>query len=131
MKGQQTINLKAFRKANKLTQANLAEIIGISRSFIGQIECGASKLPDNYLQALLANKDYDTSMLVVDAPSANSVSAKATGNSTASVNIGCNNGNNTTELALLRAEVESLKTQLAKAEAEKEKYWEMIQKLMK
>ena len=125
------IDLKGFRKANKLTQADLAELIGISRSFIGQIECGASKLPDNYLQALLANKDYDTSMLVVDAPSANSVSARATGNSTASVNIGSNNGNNSTELALLRAEVESLKTQLAKAEAEKEKYWEMIQKLMK
>ena len=125
------IDLKGFRKANKLTQADLAELIGISRSFIGQIECGASKLPDSYLQALLANKDYDTSMLVVDAPSANSVSAKATGNSTASINIGSNNGNNSTELALLRAEVESLKTQLAKAEVEKEKYWEMIQKLMK
>ena len=125
------IDLKGFRRANKLTQADLAELIGISRSFIGQIECGASKLPDSYLQALLANKDYDTSMLVVDAPSANSVSARATGNSTASVNIGSNNGNNSTELALLRAEVESLKTQLAKAEAEKEKYWEMIQKLMK
>ena len=125
------IDLKGFRKANKLTQADLAELIGISRSFIGQSECGASKLPDSYLQALLANKDYDTSMLVVDAPSANSVSARATGNSTASVNIGSNNGNNSTELALLRAEVASLKAQLAKAEAEKEKYWEMIQKLMK
>ena len=125
------IDLKGFRKANKLTQADLAELIGISRSFIGQIECGASKLPDNYLQALLANKDYDTSMLVVDTLSANSVSAKATGNSTASVNIGSNNGGNATEIALLRAEVASLKAQLAKAEAEKEKYWEMIQKLMK
>ena len=70
-------------------------------------------------------------MLVVDTPLANSVSAKATGNSTASVNIGSNNGNNSTELALLRAEVESLRAQLEKAEAEKEKYWEMIQKLMK
>ena len=130
MTGQLIINLKAFRKANGLKQQDLANILGLSRSFIAQIECGASKLPDNYLQALLANKDYDTSMLVVDTP-ANSVSAKATGNSTASVNIGSHNRNDYTELALLRAEVESLKAQLEKAEAEKEKYWELIQKLMK
>ena len=44
------IDLKGFRKANKLTQADLAELIGISRSFIGQIECGASKLPDSNLE---------------------------------------------------------------------------------
>ncbi len=36
-----------------------------------------------------------------------------------------------THLDALRAEVESLKAQLAKAEAEKEKYWELIDKLMK
>lgn len=128
---QQTINLKAFRKANKLTQANLANILGLSRSFISQVEAGYSKFPEDHLQTLFANPNYDTSMLVVDTPSATSVSAKATGNSTASVNIGSNNGNNSTELALLRAEVESLKAQLAKAEAEKEKYWELIDKLMK
>ena len=121
------IDLKGFRKANKLTQADLAKLIGISRSFIGQIECGASKLPDAYLQALLANKDYDTSMLVID--NSTNISAKATGNSS-KINIEDNSGSKA-EIMLLRAEVESLKTQLAKAEAEKEKYWEMIQKLMK
>lgn len=125
------IDLKSFRKANGLKQQDLANILGLSRSFISQVEAGYSKFPEDHLQTLFANPNYDTSMLVVDTPSTNSVSAKATGNSTASVNIGSNNGNNSTELALLRAEVESLKAQLAKAEAEKEKYWEMIQKLMK
>lgn len=126
------INLKAFRKANRIKQEDLANYLKVSRGFISLVEIGSSKLPEDKLEKILANEfGWDTTMLVVDTPSATSVSAKATGNSTASVNIGSNNGNNSTELALLRAEVESLKTQLAKAEAEKEKYWELIDKLMK
>lgn len=124
------IDLKAFRKANKMTQADLAKVLGTSRSFVGQVECGASKLPDVYLQALLANKEFDTSMLFID--NSTNISAKATGNS-AHVNIG--RGGNVDsyviKVAMLEAEIESLKIQLSEEKQRSAQYWEMIQKLMK
>ena len=125
------INLKAFRKANRIKQEDLAKYLKVSRGFISLVEIGSSKLPEDKLEKILANEfGWDTTMLLSDHYNA-SISAKATGNSSANVNIGSHNRNDSTELALLRAEVESLRAQLAKAEAEKEKYWEMIQKLMK
>ena len=125
------INLKAFRKANRIKQEDLAKYLKVSRGFISLVEIGYSKLPEDKLEKILANEfGWDTTMLLSDPYNA-SISAKATGNSSANVNIGSHNRNDSTELTLLRAEVESLRAQLAKAEAEKEKYWEMIQKLMK
>lgn len=125
------INLKAFRKANRIKQEDLAKYLKVSRGFISLVEIGSSKLPEDKLEKILANEfGWDTTMLLSDPYNA-SISAKATGNSSANVNIGSHNRNDSTELALLRAEVESLKAQLAKAEAEKEKNWQMIQKLMK
>lgn len=125
------INLKAFRKANRIKQEDLAKYLKVSRGFISLVEIGSSKLPEDKLEKILANEfGWDTTMLLSDPYNA-SISAKATGNSSANVNIGSHNRNDSTELALLRAEVESLKAQLKKAEAEKEKYWEMILKLMK
>lgn len=131
MTGQQTINLKAFRKTNRIKQEDLANYLKVSRGFISLVEIGSSKLPEDKLEKILANEcGWDTTMLLAEPHNA-SISAKASGNSSANVNIGSNNGVNATEIALLRAEVESLRAQLEKAEAEKEKYWEMIQKLMK
>ncbi len=132
MTEQQTINLKAFRKANKLTQANLAEIIGISRSFISLIESGVSKLPDKYLQTLLTLKEFDTSMLKANTPLTN-ISARASGNSSARVSIGNtrNDDRITVELAIAKSEIESLRSQLSEEKQRSAQYWEMIQKLMK
>lgn len=125
------IDLKGFRKANKIKQQELAKYLKVSRGFISLVEIGSSKLPEDKLEKILANEcGWDTTMLLAEPHNA-SISAKASGNSSANVNIGSNNGVNATEIALLRAEVESLRAQLEKAEAEKEKYWEMIQKLMK
>ena len=125
------IDLKGFRKANKIKQEELAKYLKVSRGFISLVEIGSSKLPEDKLEKILANEcGWDTTMLLAEPHNA-SISAKASGNSSANVNIGSNNGVNATEIALLRAEVESLRAQLEKAEAEKEKYWEMIQKLMK
>ena len=125
------IDLKGFRKVNKIKQQELAKYLKVSRGFISLVEIGSSKLPEDKLEKILANEcGWDTTMLLAEPHNA-SISAKASGNSSANVNIGSNNGVNATEIALLRAEVESLRAQLEKAEAEKEKYWEMIQKLMK
>lgn len=125
------IDLKTFRRSNKMRQQELADYLSVTRGYISLVETGASKLSEDKLALLLKNPfGWDTSMLINDsAPT--SISASASGNSTAQVRIGSNNNSNTTEIALLRAEVESLKAQLAKAEEEKERYWEMIQKLMK
>ncbi len=50
------IDLKAFRKANKLGQSELANYLGVSSVFISHIECGRSNLPD-YVVEKLTNND--------------------------------------------------------------------------
>ena len=58
------IDLKSFRKANRLTQAALAKYLGIQQGFISQIESGESSLPMKLLDKILGNPDWDTSALM-------------------------------------------------------------------
>lgn len=95
------MNLKQFRKTNNLTQGKLAEMLGVDRSFIAQIENGYRPMPREYIQTLMDNESLDTSMLA-ERPD---------------------------ELSILRTENEFLKAQLAEAKAEKQRYWELIQRL--
>lgn len=126
------VDLKEFRQVNGLKQKDLAEVLGVSRSFISLIESGVSKLPDKYLQTLLTLKEFDTSMLIAKAPMTN-ISAKASGNSSARISIGRadNSERLAVELAMSRSEIESLRSQLAEEKQRSAQYWEMIQKLMK
>jgi transcriptional regulator with XRE-family HTH domain len=63
------IDLKAFRKANHLTQIDLAEYLGVGQGFISQIEKGDRPLPKEYISRLSANPhNWDTSMLKSDQP---------------------------------------------------------------
>lgn len=58
------IDLKAFRKANSITQNDLAAFMGVGQGFISQIEKGDRPLPKEYISKLLANEfNWDTSML--------------------------------------------------------------------
>lgn len=58
-------DLKAFRKANNLTQEKLGEYLGIKKSFISTIESGKDPMPKDKLTKLLNNPyGWDTSMLV-------------------------------------------------------------------
>lgn len=58
------IDLKAFRKANSITQVDLAYYLGVGQGFISQIEKGARPLPKENISKLLANPyGWDTSML--------------------------------------------------------------------
>lgn len=60
----ETIDLKAFREANNLTQVELGEYLGIQKAFISAIENGRNKLPRKKLTLLLHNPhNWDTSML--------------------------------------------------------------------
>lgn len=60
----ESIDIKAFRKANNLTQNQLGDYLGIDKGFISAIEHGKSKFPKAKLTLLLNNPhNWDTSML--------------------------------------------------------------------
>ena len=59
-----TIDIKAFRKANDLSQVELANFLGVGQSFISQIEKGDRPLPSDSLDKILANAEWDHSALV-------------------------------------------------------------------
>lgn len=50
------IDIKAFRKKNKITQVELADFLGTTHGFISQVERGKSKLSDDKLEMLRNNK---------------------------------------------------------------------------
>lgn len=57
-------DLKAFRKANGLTQDALGDYLGIKKSFISTIESGKDPMPKDKLTKLLNNPyNWDVSML--------------------------------------------------------------------
>lgn len=59
-----SIDIKAFRKANNLTQSELGDYLGCTKAFISTIENGNRPLPKEMLSKLLDNLlDWDVSML--------------------------------------------------------------------
>lgn len=96
-------DLKAFRKSNDLTQQDLADILGVSRSFVAQVESGHSKLPEVYID-LLKRNEYDTTMLYIEDCTAESIAA-------------------------LQTKIGVLTAQLEEARAERDRCWELIKKL--
>ena len=63
------IDLKAFRKANHLTQIELANYFGVGQGFISQIEKGDRPIPPEYISRISANPNgWDVSMLKSDQP---------------------------------------------------------------
>lgn len=136
------IDLKAFRKANKLTQKDLAKYLGVHHSFIANIETGRSLLPNEQLDKILSNTNgWDISML---RNNVTSIMTRASGNSNASIQINSNNNNKPDsnkkdlenaelrlKLASLQRDIESLTQQLTEEKRRSEQYWEMIQRLMK
>jgi transcriptional regulator with XRE-family HTH domain len=58
------VDLKAFRKANHLTQIDLADYLGVGQGFISQMEKGDRPIPKDSISKLLANPNgWDVSML--------------------------------------------------------------------
>ena len=54
-----------FRRLNKLTQDDLAEYLGVTRSFVSQIENGRVDLPFHLRQRILNNdQEWDVTPLV-------------------------------------------------------------------
>lgn len=119
------IDLKGFRKANKLLQKDLADYLEVSREFISMVESGKASLPYNHLHKLLNNEcGWDVSMLSIQDYTAGDHIEQNGGRG----NIGKIAGD-AGEVAALRKEVEILRAQIEELKAEKAAYWEMIKQL--
>lgn len=60
----EAVDFKRFRKLNNLKQKDIADYLGVTRSFVSQVESGSSPLPDDKLEKILTNeKGWDISML--------------------------------------------------------------------
>lgn len=110
------IDIRAFRRANRLKQEELAEFLGVTRAFISMVENGTSKLPQDKLNLLLSNqKGWETSALMSDT----SIVAGNNNGGSVNVQIGQNRAGNrpkdgdaATQIAVLEKENEMLREQL-------------------
>ena len=112
------IELKGFRIANKLTQAELGAFLGIKKSFISKIEHGGARLPDEKFSKLLENKKgWDVSMLSDE------------GTDMERCHLRKEEAGDNGEIIALRKENEMLRAQVGELKAQNERYWNMIEKL--
>lgn len=51
-------DLKGFRKANKISQTELAEFLGVGQGFISQMEKGTRPIPDAIAEKILNNPQW-------------------------------------------------------------------------
>ena len=93
---------------NRLTQKAVADMLGIKRSYISHIETGVVRLPLKYVDTLQSIPGLDCSALV-----------------------GVKEDDLILQLASLRAENDYLRSRIESLQEDKDKYWELIQKLMK
>lgn len=110
-------DLRAFRKANKLKQKDLAKYLNTTCAFISMVETGASKLPPEKLSLLRNNtQGWETSMLLSDT----SIVAGNNNGGSVNVQIGQNrsgDGNQSsrdanTQIAVLEKENQMLREQI-------------------
>jgi transcriptional regulator with XRE-family HTH domain len=62
---------KEFRKVNQISQEELAQFLGVTRSFISQVETGRSPLPFELRKLIQENHDWNSSMLEPEKPISN------------------------------------------------------------
>lgn len=56
-------DFKAFRKANNLTQEELAAFLECTQGFVSQIERGITPAPSDVISKILAHAEWDTSSI--------------------------------------------------------------------
>lgn len=122
------IDLKAFRKDNGLSQKEVAEYLGVTRSFIGQVEAGFSKLPTDKVSKLLNNTQ---NWVITSLVSSEQTSGDHIEQNGGKGNIGKIAGESSAELLALRRENELLRKQVDDLKAQNEKYWAALMDLMK
>lgn len=62
------IDLKEFRRANRMTQKDLAYYFGVGQGFVSQMEKGIRPVPDKYIGIILADETKDSSMVRCSTP---------------------------------------------------------------
>ena len=63
-----SIDMREFRRANKMTQQELADYFGVVQGFISNMENGREKVPDKYISKILGDPNVDSSMVKAVAP---------------------------------------------------------------
>lgn len=123
------MNIRGFLDANNLKQVDLARFLGISESAVSSMIKGKSNpSKENLIKILKNTRGWDVSMLVEDGSIINNQNGTHIGGNN-TVTMGTTNSALERENASLRKENELLKAQLAKIEAEKHEYWEVIKQL--
>lgn len=151
-------DLKGFRKANKISQVELADYLGIGQGFVSQMENGARPVPDQIVEKLMSNKKWMVDGTIASSLGGNDVSreedlaveCEALRNKVAMLETiiltlqqqivgkdGKNREKNirkitedlSGDLLALRKENEMLRQQLEEVRTQNEKYWTMIEKL--
>ena len=78
----ESIDIKGFRKKNKIKQIQLAEFLGVSQSFLSQIENGTRALPEDKLDKILSHAEWDSSDLTIKGNVINGSGVVVTGDNT-------------------------------------------------
>ena len=78
----ESIDIKGFRKKNKIKQIQLAEFLGVSQSFLSQIENGTRALPEDKLDKILSHTEWDPSDLTIKGNVINGSGVVVTGDNT-------------------------------------------------
>lgn len=60
------IDIKEFRRKNKLTQKQLAAYLGVGQGFVSQMENGINPIPEKYIRKILDDSTVDSSMVIVE-----------------------------------------------------------------
>ena len=55
-------DFELFIKQNRIKKIDIAKYLGVSNGFITQLTNGVRGIPEDKLQKILANPDWDTSM---------------------------------------------------------------------
>lgn len=60
------IDIKEFRRKNKLTQKQFAAYLGVGQGFVSQMENGINPIPEKYIRKILDDSTVDSSMVIVE-----------------------------------------------------------------
>ena len=60
------IDIKEFRRKNKLTQKQFAAYLGVGQGFVSQMENGINPIPEKYIRKILDDSTVDSSMIIVE-----------------------------------------------------------------
>lgn len=123
------MSLRSFRKANKLTQEDVARYLGVGQGFISQIEKGSRPLPEDAAQKIKSNPEWDSTTLM-ESPSVN-IRNSVSGNGSANAIVNSPDASLGADQRKLNDEIAALRKELELVTAERDRYWDMIQKMMK